>query len=272
MGQSRPQEKKYTDPVETSAEKLDIVAGKNPVYEALKSGAPLDAIYVSHETGGLSDIIALAKERDIPVKVVNDQKLSRLCGGVVHQGVVAEGACAQYVSLETLLARGRAQEEPPFYILCDEIEDPHNLGAIIRTAEAAGVTGLILPKRHSASLNATVGKTSAGAISWLPVARVSNLVSAMEELQQNGVWVYGTDAEGAPYQTVDFTGATALVIGSEGFGMRRLVRDRCDAVVALPMRGHVNSLNASVAAGILIYEVVRQRIGAGAAQAGSPEG
>jgi 23S rRNA (guanosine2251-2'-O)-methyltransferase len=158
------------------------------------------------------------------------------------------------------LKRAEEKGEPPLLVLCDGIQDPHNLGAIIRTAEAAGAHGVVIPKRRSASLTLTVGKTSAGAASWLPVARVSNLVSAMETLKEHGVWIYGTDAAGASYTQSDFTGGTAFVIGSEGFGMSRLVGETCDAMLSLPMRGKVNSLNASVAAGIFLYEAVRQRM------------
>ena len=187
-------------------------------------------------------------------------KLTQLTGGAVHQGVAAEGACGTYVSLEELLERAAEKGEPPLLVLCDGIQDPHNLGAIIRTAEAAGAHGVIIPKRRSASLTLTVGKTSAGAASWLPVARVPNLASAMEILKKNNVWIYGTDAAGTSYTDADFTGGTAFVIGSEGFGMSRLVGEKCDAMLSLPMRGKVNSLNASVAAGIFLYEAVRQRL------------
>ncbi len=240
-------------------QEIGRIAGRNPVMEALRSGTALDAIYISQESGGLQEIISLAKERSIPVKLVTDAKLSQLTGGAVHQGVAAEGACANYVSLEELLASAEAKHEPPLLVICDGIQDPHNLGAIIRTAEAAGAHGVIIPKRRSASLTVTVGKTSAGAASYLPVARVSNLVAAMESLKQNGMWIYGTDASGTAYTDADFTGGTAFVIGSEGFGMGRLVSETCDAMLSLPMRGKINSLNASVAAGIFLYEAVRQR-------------
>lgn len=239
------------------------IAGRNPVLEALRSGAAVDTVYVSQDSGGLQEIISLAKDRGIPVKIVTDAKLSQLTDSAVHQGVAAEGTCGQYVSLEDLLQNAADQGEPPLLVLCDGIQDPHNLGAIIRTAEAAGAHGVIIPKRRSASLTLTVGKTSAGAASWLPVARVSNLVAAMETLKAHGVWIYGTDAAGASYTKTDFTGGTAFVIGSEGFGMSRLVSETCDAMLSLPMRGKVNSLNASVAAGIFLYEAVRQRMASG---------
>ena len=182
-----------------------------------------------------------------------------MCGGASHQGIIASGACAEYVSVEDILAISKKKGTAPFIIICDEIEDPHNLGAIIRTAEAAGADGIIIPKRRSASLNATVFKTSAGAASWLPVARVANLGTAIDELKKNGIWIYGTDAGGENYSDTSFTGPIGLVIGSEGFGMGRLIRDKCDFLVKLPMYGKITSLNASVAAGIFMYEAVRQR-------------
>lgn len=247
-------------PQDTAHVDTDCIAGRNPVMEALKSGTSLDTIYISQESGGLQEIVSLAKSQGIPVKIVTDAKLSQLTGGAVHQGVAAEGACGKYVSLEELLQLAADRNEPPLLVICDGIQDPHNLGAIIRTAEAAGAHGIIIPKRRSASLTTTVGKTSAGAVSWLPVARVSNLVSAMEYLKEHGVWIYGTDASGSLYTQQDYTGGTAFVIGSEGFGIGRLVGETCDAMLCLPMRGKVNSLNASVAAGIFLYEAVRQRM------------
>ena len=259
MSQRKPQSRRQK-PAEMPETENDRIAGRNPVMEALRSGARIDMLYVGQESGGLQEIISLAKEQGIPVKVVTDSKLTQLTGGAVHQGVAAEGACGTYVSLEELLERAAEKGEPPLLVLCDGIQDPHNLGAIIRTAEAAGAHGVIIPKRRSASLTLTVGKTSAGAASWLPVARVPNLASAMEILKKNNVWIYGTDAAGTSYTDADFTGGTAFVIGSEGFGMSRLVGEKCDAMLSLPMRGKVNSLNASVAAGIFLYEAVRQRL------------
>ena len=252
MSQRKPQSRRQK-PAEMPETENDRIAGRNPVMEALRSGARIDMLYVGQESGGLQEIISLAKEQGIPVKVVTESKLTQLTGGAVHQGVAAEGACGTYVSLEELLERAAEKGEPPLLVLCDGIQDPHNLGAIIRTAEAAGAHGVIIPKRRSASLTLTVGKTSAGAASWLPVARVPNLASAMEILKKN-------NAAGTSYTDADFTGGTAFVIGSEGFGMSRLVGEKCDAMLSLPMRGKVNSLNASVAAGIFLYEAVRQRL------------
>lgn len=237
----------------------NIICGRNPVLEALKSGAPLDTVYISGEGGILGKIRSMAKDAGAVVKNADPKKLDQLTGGKSHQGVVAIGACAEYASIEDILEVSRKKGTAPFIIICDEIEDPHNLGAIIRTAETAGADGVIIPKRRSASLNSTVFKTSAGAASWLPVARVSNLASAIDTLKENGVWIYGTDASGECYDGVDLCGAVGLVIGSEGFGMGRLIKEKCDFLLKLPMYGKITSLNASVAAGIFMYEAVRQR-------------
>ncbi len=237
----------------------DIIAGRNPVIEALKSEKLIDTIYISGEGGSLNLIRRLAKEKNIVVKDTQDKKLSSLCNNASHQGVVAVGAYSEYISVEELLEISRKKGTKPFIIICDEIEDPHNLGAIIRTAESAGADGIIIPKRHCASISPTVYKTSAGAVSWLPVAKVSNLASAIDFLKENNVWIYGTDASGEDYTKTDFTGACAIVIGSEGFGMSRLIQKKCDFLVKLPMFGKITSLNASVAGGIFMYEVVRQR-------------
>ena len=237
----------------------ETIIGRNPVIEALKSNTPIDTIYIDGNGGSLGLIRRLAKEKNIVVKDTQDKKLSQLAGGASHQGVVAIGAFGEYVSVEDILEVSRKKGTKPFIIICDEIEDPHNLGAIIRTAETAGADGIIIPKRRSASLNATVAKTSAGAISYVPVARVSNLASCIDTLKENGVWSYGTDASGSDYCQSDFTGSMALVIGSEGFGISRLIQKKCDFMVKLPMYGNINSLNASVASGIFMYEVVRQR-------------
>jgi len=237
-----------------------LIIGRNPVTEAIKSGVLLDKVFVNAEAGGsITNIIRLAKERDILVKEVTEQKLTAMCRGASHQGIIAVGACAEYVEVEDILRSARAKGEDPFIIICDEVEDPHNLGAIIRTAETAGAHGIIIPKRRSASLNYTVYKTSAGAASWLPVARVSNIAAAIDTLKENGVWIYGTDGSGEDYRGVDMTGPVGLVIGSEGFGMGKLIMSKCDFLLRLPMKGKITSLNASVAGGIFMYEIVRQR-------------
>lgn len=237
----------------------NIICGRNPVIEALKSDTNLDTIYIDGNGGSLGIIRRLAKEKGIPVKDVRDEKLTKMSGGASHQGVAAVGACAEYVDVEDILAVSEKKGTKPFIIICDEIEDPHNLGAIIRTAETSGADGIIVPKRHSAGLNATVFKTSAGAASYVPVARVSNLAAAIDKLKKAGVWIYGTDASGSEYTKTDLTGSCGLVIGSEGFGISRLIREKCDFMIKLPMLGKINSLNASVAAGIFMYEILRQR-------------
>lgn len=259
-GSSRPTKKYPKKDSEEEIHDAGLIAGRNPVIEALKAGKSLNAVYVNSEGGGsLGLICGMARERGIVVKQVSDAKLSAMSGGASHQGVIASGACAEYATVEDILEVSRKKGTKPFIIICDEIEDPHNLGAIIRTAEAAGADGIILPKRRSAALTETVFKTSAGAASWLPVARVANIPAALDILKENGVWIYGTDAEGEDYSQADMRGSAGLVIGSEGFGMGRLVREKCDFLLKLPMYGKITSLNASVAAGIFMYETVRQR-------------
>lgn len=237
-----------------------IILGRNPVIESLKAGKLIDSIYVNSEAGGSIFLICrLAKEKGIVIKQVNEQKLNKMANGESHQGVIAMTACAEYVDIQDILDIAKEKNEPPFIIICDEIEDPHNLGAIIRTAEASGAHGVIIPKRRSASLNHTVYKTSAGAAAWVPVARVSNLSRAVDKLKENGVWIYGTDSSGEDYNNVSFDGAVGLVIGSEGFGMSRLLKEKCDFLLRLPMVGKITSLNASVAGGIFMYEVLKSR-------------
>lgn len=238
-----------------------IIIGRNPVIESLKSGKLIDSIYVNSEAGGsISVICRMAREQGIVIKQVNEQKLNKMANGASHQGIIAMTACAEYVEIEDILEIAKEKNEPPFIIICDEIEDPHNLGAIIRTAEASGAHGVIIPKRRSASLNHTVYKTSAGAAAWVPVARVSNLSQAVDTLKENGVWIYGTDSSGEDYRNVMFDGAVGLVIGSEGFGVSRLLKEKCDFLLRLPMVGKITSLNASVAGGIFMYEVLKSRL------------
>lgn len=204
-------------------------------------------------------IAAECRELGIVVKQVDSKKLDLICSGAVHQGVIAYAASHEYAQVEDIFSLAETRNEAPFFVVCDEIEDPHNLGAILRSAEAAGVHGIIIPKRRSVSLNFTVAKASAGAIEHVPVARVSNLAAAIDDLKKRGVWVYGADMNGSSYDKQDFSGAVALVIGSEGKGIGRLIREKCDFIVSIPMRGNLNSLNASVAAGILMFEISRQR-------------
>lgn len=236
----------------------DIIYGRGPVRELLRSDRQAEYLLLQKGLeGSVGQLIALAKQKGIPVKEADVRKLDELCGGGNHQGVAAQVSAARYYELEDLLKL--AKDEPPLLVIADEIEDPHNLGAIIRTAEAAGAHGLILPKRRSAGLSQTVAKTSAGAVEHLPVVRVSNLPTTIKLLKKRGVWIYGAHMEGVPYTQVDFSGPAALVLGSEGRGLGRLVRESCDMLVSIPMYGKMNSLNVSVAGGILLYEIARRR-------------
>lgn len=241
--------------------KSDVIAGRNPVSEAIKSGRSIDKIMIAKgaKTGAIIGILAKAKEKNIPVKEVDVKKLDFLSGGAVHQGIIATAAVKEYSTVEEIFALAESRNEAPFIIVLDQIEDPHNLGAIIRTAECAGAHGVIIPERRSATLNYTVGKASAGAIEYVPVARVTNLVSCLDKLREKGLWVFGADMNGTDYTECDFKGAVALVIGNEGKGLGRLVREHCDAIVSLPIKGKIDSLNASVAAGILMYRIAQQR-------------
>ena len=239
----------------------DVIFGRNSVAEAIKSGRPLDSVMVARgdRSGSIPKIVADAKKAGIVIKEVDPKKLDFVCGHNNHQGIAAFGAVKEYSSVEDIFATAEERNEPPFIIICDEIEDPHNLGAIIRTAEAAGAHGVIIPKRRSASLSFTVAKTSAGAVEFMHVARVTNIPQTIDDLKKRGVWVYCTDMDGEPFYKSNLKGAIALVIGSEGNGVGRLVKEKCDVTLSMPMKGKINSLNASVAAGILMYEVSRQR-------------
>lgn len=242
-------------------QKPDLIIGRNAVAEALRSGREIDSLLIARgeRSGSLGKLIAQCREKGVVVKEVDKKKLDYLCGEGNHQGVAAYVAAHEYASVDDIFNAAQAKNEKPFIIVCDEIEDPHNLGAIIRSADAAGAHGVIIPKRRNAGLSYAVGKSSAGAIEYVPVARVANLPSLLEELKQRGVWVYGADMDGQSWRQTDFSGGVALVIGSEGRGLGRLVKEKCDVIVSLPMKGHVNSLNASVAAGILMFEVAEQR-------------
>ena len=242
----------------------DVIAGRNAVTEALKAGRPIDSILVrrGEKNGSVSSILRMAKQAGIPVKEVDSRKLDGMCGGENHQGIIAMAAVHAFSEVEDIFALAESRNEPPFILVCDEIADPHNLGAIIRTAECAGAHGVVIPKRRSAGLTSIVAKTSAGAVSYVPVARVPNIPALLEQLQKEGVWVFGTAAEGtSDLYSADLKGPAAIVIGSEGDGMTRLVREKCDFLVSIPMKGKISSLNASAAAAILLYEAVRQRLG-----------
>ena len=242
-------------------QKPDVIAGRNAVSEAIRSGRPIDKILVARgdRSGAVVGILAKAREKQIPVKEADRTKLDFLSGSAPHQGIVALAAAKEYCTVEDILAYAQERGEPPFLVILDELEDPHNLGAIIRSAECTGVHGVIIPKRRSASLSYTVGKASAGAIEYMRVARVTNIANLIDELKERGVWIYGADMNGTDYLQCDMAGACAIVIGNEGKGIARLVREKCDAIVSLPMKGHINSLNASVAAGILMYHALKGR-------------
>ena len=241
--------------------KPDVIAGRNPVSEAIRSGRPIDKILVARgeKSGAVVGILAKAKDKGILVKEVDRTKLDYVSGNENHQGIVAFAAVREYSTVDDILAYAAEKDEPPFIVILDEIEDPHNLGAILRSAEAAGVHGVIIPKRNSVTLNYTVAKTSAGAIEYVPVVKVANLPAAIDELKSRGVWIFGADMDGTDYTALDYSGSIALVIGSEGKGIGRLVREKCDFIASLPMRGKINSLNASVAAGILMFEAAKHR-------------
>lgn len=240
----------------------NIICGRNPVTEALRSGREIDRLLVAHGAAGgsITAIIAKCRAKGILIKEISTQKLDYYCGGVNHQGVAVMLAAREYSTPEEILAAAAERNEKPFIIICDEIEDPHNLGAIIRTAEAAGVHGIIIPKRRSASLNATVAKSSSGALEYMKVARVTNIAAVIDMLKAKGLWIFGADMDGKDYRNIDFNIPCAIVIGNEGSGIGTLTAKKCDEIVSLPMWGKINSLNASVAAGILMYEVVRKRV------------
>ncbi|WP_042453916.1 23S rRNA (guanosine(2251)-2'-O)-methyltransferase RlmB [Neobacillus dielmonensis] len=239
----------------------DYIVGKNPVIEALKSERDINKILIAEgsQRGQMHQIMQLAKDANVIVQLVPKKKIDQITDQN-HQGVLAYVAAYQYAELDDLFQAAGAKKEPPFFLILDEIEDPHNLGSIMRTADAVGAHGIIIPKRRAVGLTATVAKASTGAIEYIPVVRVTNLAQTIDELKERGVWIAGTDAKGKEdYRRFDGTLPLGLVIGSEGKGMGRLIRDKCDFLIHLPMVGKVTSLNASVAAAILMYEVYRKR-------------
>ena len=239
-----------------------LIEGRNALTEALKSGRTIDKVYVAEGSTdrSLTRLAALAKEAGAVVVPVDRRKLDQMSPTGAHQGVIAAVAAHEYASVDDILALAKERNEAPLIVICDELSDPHNLGAILRSAECAGAHGVIIPKRRSVGLTAVVAKTSAGAVEYLPVARVANIANTIRELKEQGVWIYGTAADGASdlYRT-DLTGPAAIVIGNEGEGMSRLVRESCDLLVSIPMKGRISSLNASAAATVLLYEAMRQR-------------
>ncbi|MEG0779484.1 MAG: 23S rRNA (guanosine(2251)-2'-O)-methyltransferase RlmB [Oscillospiraceae bacterium] len=239
-----------------------IIEGRNAVIEALRAGVTIDKIYLAKgETDRtLGHIASTARAAGVVVVEADRRKLDGMSRTHAHQGVIALAAVREYATVESILQIAADRGEKPLLVVCDEISDPHNLGAIIRTAECAGAHGVIIPKRRSAGLTAIVAKTSAGAVAHVPVARVPNIPTLLEDLKKQNIWIFGTRAEGTtPLYGADFAGAAAIVIGSEGEGMSRLVAEHCDFLVSIPMRGKLSSLNASAAAAILLYEAVRQR-------------
>ncbi|HCC35121.1 MAG TPA: 23S rRNA (guanosine(2251)-2'-O)-methyltransferase RlmB [Ruminococcaceae bacterium] len=242
-------------------EDLQIVVGRNAVFEAIAAGRGVESLLIQtgERRGYILKIIAAAKERGIPVKEAAREKLDGLSGEASHQGVVLILSAYRYAEIEEPFALARERGEFPLLVVLDEIADPHNLGAIIRTAEAVGAHGVIIPKRRAAGLTPVAAKAACGALEYLPVVRVTNLAAALEYLKKQNLFIYGADMAGGDYTKRDYTVGTAIVIGSEGSGLRRLIKEKCDEIISLPMPGRMESLNASVACGVLIYEAVRQR-------------
>lgn len=238
------------------------IEGRNAVIEAFRSGRTIDKLYILDgcQDGPILTIKKEVRRKDVPVKYVTKERLDQLSATGKHQGVIAVAAAYEYASVEDILQAARQKQEPPFLILLDNIEDPHNLGAIIRTANLAGAHGVIIPKDRAVGLTATVAKASAGALNYTPVAKVTNLARTIEELKKEGLWFVCADMSGTVMYQLDLKGPIGLVIGSEGEGVGRLVKEKCDMVAAIPMKGDIDSLNASVAAGVLAYEILRQRM------------
>jgi len=243
--------------------RTDIIEGRNPIMEALRSGRPIDKIIVQsgEKHGSIIKILKMAKEQRIAVSYADKAKIDKIASTGAHQGIVAYVAAKEYVSVKDIIASASEKGEKPFVVICDEITDPHNLGSIIRTSNAAGAHGVVISKHNAVGLNAVVTKTSAGAVEFTPVAKVSSIAQTVEELKKENIWVIGADMNGE--QTIyeyDFSGGVAIVIGNEGKGISRLVKERCDSMVKIPMLGQISSLNASVAGALMIYEVVRARL------------
>lgn len=238
------------------------IEGRNAVLEAFRSGKCVDKLFILDgcQDGPVRTIAREARKKDTIINYVSKERLDQLSETRAHQGVIAQVAAYEYSTVEDILAKAEEKGEPPFLILLDNVEDPHNLGAIIRTANLAGAHGVIIPKRRAVSLTSTVAKTSAGAINYTPVAKVTNLVRTMEELKEKGIWFVCADMGGESMYRMNLTGPIGLVIGNEGEGVSRLVKEACDFTASIPMKGDIDSLNASVAAGVLAYEIVRQRL------------
>ena len=240
-----------------------VIEGRNAVLEALRSGKPMDKLYILDgcQDGPIRTIVREAKKHDVILQFVTKERLNQLSETGKHQGVIAHAAAYEYAQIEDMLELAKSRGEDPFIFLLDNIEDPHNLGAIIRTANLAGAHGVIIPKRRAVGLTATVARTSAGALNYTPVARVTNLKKTVEDLKKQGLWFVCADMDGTVMYDLDLKGPIGLVIGNEGEGVSRLMKENCDFVAGIPMKGDIDSLNASVAAGVLAYEIVRQRLG-----------
>lgn len=238
------------------------IEGRNAVIEAFRSGKAIDKLYILDgcQDGPVLTIKKEAKKHDVMVKYVDRERLDRMSSTGKHQGVIATAAAYEYATVEDILRAAREKQEPPFLILLDNIEDPHNLGAIIRTANLAGAHGVIIPKNRAVGLTAGVARASAGAVNYTPVAKVTNLAKTIEELKKEGLWFVCADMDGTSMYRLDLKGPIGLVVGSEGEGVGRLVKEKCDMVASIPMKGDIDSLNASVAAGVMAYEIVRQRM------------
>ena len=239
----------------------NVVSGRNAVREPLSSGRDIEKIYIQsgEREGSVNLLIGIASERKLPIIEMDRQKLDRLSGGARHQGIVAIASERNYSTVDEILAYAEERGEKPFVVVCDGIEDPHNLGAIIRSAECAGVHGVIIPKRRSVGLTTVVAKASAGAVEHVRIAKVTNIASTIDELKERGLWIYAADMGGESYYATELTSAAAIVLGSEGFGISRLVKEKCDFTLSIPMYGNVNSMNVSCAAAVIFAEVARQR-------------
>ena len=238
-----------------------VVVGRNPVLELLKSGRDVEKLYIQkgEREGSITKIFAEAKKRGIVISEVDKKRLDELSFGNAHQGVAAIASAVEYKTIAEIIAAANEKNEKPLIVVCDGVEDPHNLGAIIRCADGAGAHGIVISKRHCPVIGQTVFKSSAGAASYVPIAKVANIASAIDELKELGVWTFAAEADGVHYKNADFKGACAIVLGSEGDGVSRLVREKCDFTVSIPMRGQVNSLNVSTAAAVLLFEASEQQ-------------
>ncbi|MBO8141239.1 MAG: 23S rRNA (guanosine(2251)-2'-O)-methyltransferase RlmB [Firmicutes bacterium] len=240
----------------------ELIIGRNPVREALAAGRPVERVLVAKGAGGrpIADIFSLAKSRGVAVQEADRRRLDRMSGGRMHQGVIAVAAPKDYVDLDAILPAAAGRGEDPLVLVLDEVQDPHNLGSLLRSADGAGAHGVVVPRRRSAGLTMTVARTSAGAVEYVPVAQVANVAQALRELKERGLWIAGADMNGdAMYWEADLRGPLALVVGGEGKGLGRLTRELCDVIVSIPMRGRVNSLNAGVAGALVLFEIARQR-------------